>query len=294
MPPNAAVVRALLELQLYDQAVDELRYAQATWRDSAQVEATLAWTYVQQGRSAKGTEQFNLLRGAINAMKRAYPQYLTSGGEGLPAEILRIIFPLSYWELIQKYSAENSLDPYVVAALISQESTFVPDIRSYANAVGLTQLMAPTARQYARTLKLPYSSRLLTNPEWNIRIGLAYLAAKIKEFGELHLALASYNAGERPVRRWVREHTGLEREEFIDDIPYPQTQNYVKKILATAEDYRRLYGSSAPTGTSADAGLAPAGPTQTAPGAMVGSPRASKASAVTPSTGKKKRTRKAA
>jgi soluble lytic murein transglycosylase len=290
MPPNAATVRALLELQLYDQAVDELRYAQKVWRNSPAIEATLAWTYVQQGRSVKGMEQFNLLRGAINAMKRAYPQYLTSGGEGLPPEILKVIFPLSYWDLIRKYAAENDLDPFVVAALIAQESTFVPDIRSYANAVGLTQLMAPTARQYAKTLKLTYSSRMLTNPETNIQIGLAYLAAKIKEFGELHLALASYNAGERPVHRWVRDRGDMAREEFIDDIPYPQTQNYVKKILATAEDYRRLYGSATASTETAPSD-APVAAAQTAPKTGAAA-HATKTSA--PAPAKKKRTRKAA
>jgi soluble lytic murein transglycosylase len=291
VPPNAVVVRALLELQLYDQAVDELRYAQKVWRNSPAIEATLAWTFVQQGRSVKGTEQFNLLRGAINAMKRAYPQYLTSGGEGLPPEILKVIFPLSYWDLIRKYSAENNLDPFVVAALIAQESTFVPDIRSYANAVGLTQLMAPTARQYAKTLKLTYSSKMLTNPETNIQIGLAYLAAKIKEFGEIHLALASYNAGERPVHRWVRDRGDLAREEFIDDIPYPQTQNYVKKILATAEDYRRLYGSATASSQVA-ANETQAAAAQTAPKTTPAAARATKTSA--PAPAKKKRSRKAA
>jgi soluble lytic murein transglycosylase len=149
-------------------------------------------------------------------------------------------------------------------------------------------------------LKLTYSPRLLTNPETNIQIGLAYLAAKIKEFGELHLALASYNAGERPVRRWMREHGDLEREEFIDDIPYPQTQNYVKKILATAEDYRRLYGSAATSaGAIGDAeppAVAAASSTSsTAPKAMAGAPWAAKrASTVTPSPAKKKKARKAA
>jgi soluble lytic murein transglycosylase len=74
-------------------------------------------------------------------------------------------------------------------------------------------------------------------------MGTAYLADRIKEFGDLHLALASYNAGETAVRAWVAERPGLPRDEFIDDIPYPETQNYVKRILGTAEDYRRLYGS---------------------------------------------------
>ena len=60
--------------------------------------------------------------------------------------------------------------------------------------------------------------------------------------GGTHLALASYNAGESAVRRWMAERPGIEREEFIDDIPYQETQGYVKKILGTADDYRRLYG----------------------------------------------------
>jgi Transglycosylase SLT domain len=72
-------------------------------------------------------------------------------------------------------------------------------------------------------------------------MGTAYLADKIKEFGEPHLALASYNAGERAVRRWVDSRGDLGRDEFIDDIPYPETQNYVKRVLATSDDYRHLY-----------------------------------------------------
>ena len=72
-------------------------------------------------------------------------------------------------------------------------------------------------------------------------MGTAYLADKIKEFGDVHLALASYNAGESPVREWMAERPGLPREEFIDDIPYPETQTYVKRILGTVADYRRLY-----------------------------------------------------
>ena len=73
-------------------------------------------------------------------------------------------------------------------------------------------------------------------------MGLAYFADKIKEFGGVHLALASYNAGERAVRRWMIQYAGVAQDEFIDDIGYPETQQYVKKILGTAEDYRRLYG----------------------------------------------------
>ena len=66
----------------------------------------------------------------------------------------------------------------------------------------------------------------------------------MKRFGEVHFALASYNAGEHRVARWISERPGVDRDEFIDDIPFPETQNYVKRILGTAEDYRRLYGAA--------------------------------------------------
>jgi soluble lytic murein transglycosylase len=108
----------------------------------------------------------------------------------------------------------------------------------------LMQVMPRTGRQYARKLKMPYSLRLLTTPEPNIRMGTMYFADNIRQFGNVHLALASYNAGETPVRRWMREFPNLPQDEFIDNIPYPETQQYVKRLLGTAEDYRRLYGDS--------------------------------------------------
>jgi soluble lytic murein transglycosylase len=245
LPPTRSVIRDLLALGLYDQALDELRYAQKMWGDSPSIQATLAWVYRQQGRGESGTRQFNLYRASISAMRRAYPQFMAAGGEKLPDDLLRIIFPIGYWDEIRRNAAERGLDPYLLAALVAQESTFVPDIRSGANAVGLMQLVPATARQYARKMKVRYSSRLLTDPQANLQIGTAYFADKVREFGDLHLALASYNAGERAVYRWASERPGVAREEFIDDIPYPETQNYVRKILGTAEDYRRLYNSVA-------------------------------------------------
>jgi soluble lytic murein transglycosylase len=241
-PPNAALVRALLSIPLYDFALGELRFAQRRWGDSPVIQATMAWIQQQQAREETGTERFNLLRGAINRMRRAYPQFLAEGGEHLPRDVLTVIFPLDYRDLIERHAAAQRLDPYLVAALVAQESTFVADIRSAANAWGLMQLIPSTARAYARRLKLPYSSRLLRDPDANVRMGTAYLADKIREFGDLHVALASYNAGERAVRRWLAERPGLARDEFIDDIPYPETQGYVKRVLGTTEDYRRLYG----------------------------------------------------
>jgi soluble lytic murein transglycosylase len=234
-PPNEHVIRALLALDLYDQAVDELRYAQKTWGDSSVIQATFAWILNRRGD----------LRAGINAMKRAYPQYLAAGGEQLPTEVLKILFPVNYWPLIKRYAAEHQLDPYVIAALIAQESTFTVDVRSAANAYGLMQLLPSTGRQYARILHIPrrFSLSMLTTADTNIRMGTAYFSDLVRQFGAVHYALATYNAGPNRVARWISERPGVDRDEFIDDIPFPETQNYVKRILGTAEDYRRLYAS---------------------------------------------------
>jgi soluble lytic murein transglycosylase len=72
-----------------------------------------------------------------------------------------------------------------------------------------------------------------------------YFSQLVSRFGGTYYALASYNAGENRVVRWKEERPGLDEDEFIDDIPFPETQNYVKRVLGTAEDYRRLYGDRA-------------------------------------------------
>jgi soluble lytic murein transglycosylase len=233
-PPTADLIRLLLSLGLETDALNELRYAQHKWGTSPAIEATIAWAYYRQGD----------LRRAINQMKRAYPQHLAADGGGrLPDELLRIIFPLDYWSSIQRRSRERGLDPFLVAALIAQESTFDPDARSAANAYGLMQVVPRTGRRLARSLRIRYRGvSTLTNADANIRMGTLYFKRLIDQFGSVHLALAAYNAGESRVVRWIAERPGLERDEFIDDIPFPETQNYVRKILGTAEDYRVLYG----------------------------------------------------
>ena len=80
----------------------------------------------------------------------------------------------------------------------------------------------------------------LTDAETNIRIGTYYFARLVQQFGGTHYALASYNAGENRIVRWKAERPGIDEDEFIDDIPFPETQNYVKRILGTAEDYRNF------------------------------------------------------
>lgn len=233
--PNEPVVRLLLASGLYDDAINELRYAQRAYGTSPPVEATLAWAYNQKGE----------LRRGITLMRRAYPQFLADGGQQLPVELRQVIFPMAYWTSIRREATARALDPYLMAALIAQESTFDPKARSVANAWGLMQIVPATGRRVAQQLGIRrFQTSHLTNPEINIRIGMQYFSRLSKQFGGTHYALASYNAGESRVVRWKAERPNIDEDEFIDDIPFPETQNYVKRIMGTAEDYRLLYGQA--------------------------------------------------
>jgi soluble lytic murein transglycosylase len=229
-----ARIRQLIAAGLYTPAIAELDFARRQWGPAPALEATLAWLYNAQGD----------LRRGINAMKRAYPQYLTDDGHRLPNHVQKVLFPVNYWPLIRRHAAERGLDPYLIAALVAQESTFDAGVRSSANAWGLMQVLPSTGRQLARSLKIRrFTTASLTNPDINVRLGTLYFQRLVKQFGGAHYALASYNAGENRVGRWINERPPLPQDEFIDDIPYAETQNYVKRILGTAEDYRRLYGN---------------------------------------------------
>ncbi len=232
-PPTERQIGLLLSLGLHDLALNETQFARRAWGDSAALMATAAVAQYRAGR----------LRPAINQMKRAYPQYLAAGGESLPADVLRVLFPLDHWPLLESRAKAQGLDPYLVAALAAQESTFDAGIRSSAGAVGLMQIMPATGRGFAKRLAIrPFSTDRLTEPDVNVAIGTRYFSDLMRQFGHAAYALASYNAGENRVARWRAQRPNLPTDEWIDDIPFPETQNYVKRILGTAEDYRRLYG----------------------------------------------------
>ena len=233
LPPNANAIRQLILSGAFPLAEAEVRYAQRRYTPVPALEATRAWLLRARGE----------YRPAINAMKRAYPQYMTKEGDQLPLDAKRVIFPLDYWPLIERHASARSLDPYLIAALVAQESSFDPDVRSAANAYGLMQIVPATGKRLARSLGIrKFTTGKLTDPETNVKLGTFYFKGLVNQFGGAHFALASYNAGENRVERWIAERGPLPQDEFIDDIPFPETQLYVKKILGTAEDYRQLYG----------------------------------------------------
>jgi soluble lytic murein transglycosylase len=152
-------------------------------------------------------------------------------------------YPLAYWELIQQKAQERGLDPYLVLALIRQESLFDARARSPAAALGLMQLIPPTAARVAKQLGLPTPSQdMLFQPEVNIALGTQYLKDLLQRYSNNWFkALAAYNAGEAAVDRWEKEIVTDDIEEFVERIPYVETRGYVKLVLRNHRIYKRLY-----------------------------------------------------
>ncbi len=174
----------------------------------------------------------------MRSARRAFPQLATVEQDSVPPYFLKMYYPMKYQDAIRKYSKQNNLDPYLVMGLIHQESYFNPKARSPVGAMGLMQLMPPTAKQLARRLN---SSANIDNPEVNIRLGTYYFRQLVDLFGgAVQLAVASYNAGMGNVMRWRRAAPRKPMDEFIESMPFPETRNYVKRVTMLSASYRRM------------------------------------------------------
>lgn len=151
----------------------------------------------------------------------------------------RIAYPRAFAHLVSRHSRTNNVPEALQLAIMREESAFNPRIESFANAIGLTQLIMSTAQRFA-----PYriTRETLLDPAKNVEIGSRFLGFLIKHYsGALPLAVAGYNAGESAVDRWLRERSHLEMDEFIETIPYDETRNYTKRVLASFAAYSWLY-----------------------------------------------------
>lgn len=150
------------------------------------------------------------------------------------------LFPQAYRELVQKYAAEAEIDPSLTYAIIRAESSFLKSAKSPVGARGLMQLMPATAAAVLKTKNV--TPERLYDPELNIRLGTRHLRDLLDAYkGNRIAAIASYNAGAHNVDRWLKTYANLSGDDFIESIPYGETREYVKKVLATAAFYRQFY-----------------------------------------------------
>ena len=187
---------------------------------------------------------------ALALIQAAFPELLERGGPMLPKDFWELAYPAGYYDLIRAVSPAVDLDPHVVTAVIREESTYNPMAVSSAGAVGLMQVMPQTAQKIlAESGSEPFSRDRLFDPCFNIRLGSWYLAHLRQKFqNNLVYVIAAYNAGPDVVSKWVRQYGDKEQDEFIDSIPYTETRNYVKKVMRSYWEYKRIYGSPSPAG----------------------------------------------
>ena len=164
-----------------------------------------------------------------------------------PIAVWKALFPLPYEAALRREAAKNDFDPMFAAGLIRQESTFQADAVSYANAVGLMQVLPKTGKILAKQLRVKYSKNLLFQPDYNLELGMLYIANLVKLTGAPEYAAAAYNAGEDRIALWKSERTYEEIPELVESIPFTQTRDYVQIVMRNAEMYRQIYG---PTQTS--------------------------------------------
>jgi len=144
---------------------------------------------------------------------------------------------------IREVAVRHHIAPILVAAIVEAESEFNPRAVSRRGARGLMQLMPATAKPMADVRGLAFEDGgVLDNPRANLDIGTAFLAGLMKEFGDPRLAIAAYNAGPKRVRDWWKARRTGDMEAFVEQIPYDETRQYVKRVMLSWTEYRRLYG----------------------------------------------------
>ena len=186
-----------------------------------------------EARKGKKSSSVVMARDTISDMT-AKPPFISAA--------YKLAYPLYYTDEINTNSKKFNLDPYLVMALIREESYFNEKARSSVNAVGLMQLMPSTANfiisKFAVNVPM---EKDITEPNINILLGCVYLKYLKERFDENDLyAIAAYNGGEGSVNRWLKGKN-TDKDEFVENIPYDETHNYVKKIFRTYHLYKKIY-----------------------------------------------------
>lgn len=190
-----------------------------------------SWLMYEQGNYAASA---TIARDAIDKLKNPPPKNDLRW---------RLVYPLHYYDNVISISQSWRNDPILILAIIREESYFNPEARSAVGAMGLMQLMPTTAIETARRtgMQFPYVN-MLYNPEINIKLGNAYFSNLVKSFeGKELLAVLSYNGGMGSVQRWKSNLNYADIDEFIEQVPYPETKNYLKKVYKSYWNYLRLY-----------------------------------------------------
>ncbi|HEY7303571.1 MAG TPA: transglycosylase SLT domain-containing protein [Bryobacteraceae bacterium] len=230
----------LLQLTgLNDFAEGELKFGARTDDDQANV---YAFELAKLASARNAPDQ------SLRYVKAYAPGYLYMPLDQAPVAFWRLAFPLPFRDCVERHSRAQDLDPFLVSALIRQESEFNPKIISHANAYGLMQLLPSTGRQLARHFGIRrLSANQLLTADRNVQLGTYFFRNLLNSFnGQTELALASYNAGPGRANLWRTWGPFREQAEFIETVPFHETRGYIQIVLRNADVYRRLYAGTVP------------------------------------------------
>ena len=161
--------------------------------------------------------------------------------ESIKKTLLRKIYIKDYEEYVINYAREYDIDSNLIYAIIKVESNFKKDAISNKEAKGLMQIMYPTAVDVAKVLNIDIDEQKILDPETNIKIGTKYISMLVSKYKDVSLALAAYNAGSGNVDKWISEGILKPNGEDIENIPFKETNNYVRKILRDYKIYKQIY-----------------------------------------------------
>ncbi len=178
---------------------------------------------------------------ALRLARARFRDKLERTGGVVDPSLWKVAYPTGLLPTIKAQGARG-VDPYLVAAIIREESQYDWRAVSRVGAIGLMQVMPATANNVAQRLGLPAVGRDdLFDQETNIRIGVHYVEQLLEQFsGNVAYTIASYNAGPMAVGSWIALHRGRSQDEFVELIPYLETRQYVKRVLRSYREYIRL------------------------------------------------------
>lgn len=158
--------------------------------------------------------------------------------------MLTKVYRLEYTEYVKKYANEYNVDEYLIYAIIKAESNFEPNAESHRGAKGLMQLMYSTAEDISKRIGIELNEDNILEPDININLGTKYISMLIQKYNNINLALAAYNAGSGNVDGWIEKGTLKSDGSDIENVPFTETNNYVRKILRDYEIYKNIYEES--------------------------------------------------
>jgi len=219
--------------------------ANASLNEYIRPEIQLSETADEWGAFAEAEiyESFGEDTRALQAMKRSKIPFFSLQVKDAPIDYWHLLLPRPYWADLESDARNNGLDPYLVAALIRQESEFNPGAVSGKNAYGLMQLLPSVGKSLSKKDgQRHFSTNELLNPSINLELGTQDLRKSIDHYGgQVEYALAAYNAGDTPVHQWMSTNNYKDIGEWVESIPYSETRDYVQAILRNRELYREVY-----------------------------------------------------